>query len=83
MAVIRCYTENLWRKMSHENICDCDEALLFVSNNAQFNALLLHQKWERKKKLVAKTTLFSYIQKIPKNLRTIWWKSYEEEEVVL
>ena len=69
--------------MSHENICDCDEALLFVSSIAQFIALLMHQKWERKKKLVTKTTLFSYIQKIQINLRTIRRKSYEEEEVVL
>lgn len=69
--------------MSHENICDCDEALLFVSSIAQFIALLIHQKWERKKKLVTKTTLFSYIQKIQINLRTIRRKSYEEEEVVL
>lgn len=69
--------------MSHENICDCDEALLFVSSIAQFIALLMHQKWERKKKLVTKTALFSYIQKIQINLRTIRRKSYEEEEVVL
>lgn len=69
--------------MSHENIYDCDEALLFVSSIAQFIALLMHQKWERKKKIVTKTTLFSYIQKIQINLRTIRRKSYEEEEVVL
>ena len=69
--------------MSHENICDCDKALLFVNSIAQFIALLMHQKWERKKKLVTKTTLFSYIQKIQINLRTIRRKSYEEEEVVL